>query len=279
MKRRDLLAAAGIAPAAALAQSPSRIGRKTLRLPIPTPETTLDTVQTNSDLRTSEILAHIFEAPLTYDYLARPARLALATAAAMPEVSADGKVFTIRIQPGILFADDPAFNGKRARADRSRLRLQPEALLRPEVQLERPLQLRAAEAAGFVGAARPRGQGAHAVRLRGAGRRRSRDRQVHLPHHARRAEPALHLHAGRSGVLRRGGARGRRALWRRNRRAPGGHRGVPPEELAPRLAHRARTLARLSRRAVRGRAGRRAAGAGDRRARSRARPCRWSTRS
>jgi ABC-type transport system substrate-binding protein len=112
MKRRDLLAAAGIAPAAALAQSASRIGRKTLRLPIPTPETTLDTVQTNSDLRTSEILAHIFEAPLTYDYLARPARLALATAAAMPEVSADGKVFTIRIQPGILFADDPAFNGK-----------------------------------------------------------------------------------------------------------------------------------------------------------------------
>jgi ABC-type transport system substrate-binding protein len=114
MKRRDCLAlAAGSAalPAARPAAEGGG-GRKVLRLPIPTPETTLDPVQTNSDLRTGEILAHIFEAPLTYDYLARPARLALATAAAMPEVSADGKVFTVRIQPGILFADDPAFGGK-----------------------------------------------------------------------------------------------------------------------------------------------------------------------
>jgi ABC-type transport system substrate-binding protein len=112
LRRRAVLAAGGALPAAALAQPAARAGRKVLRLPIPTPESTLDPVQTNSDLRTSEILAHIFEAPLTYDYLARPARLALSTAAAMPEVSADGKVFTIRIQPGILFADDPAFGGK-----------------------------------------------------------------------------------------------------------------------------------------------------------------------
>ena len=110
LRRRALLAAAGALPLAAPAQRPP--GRKVLRLPIPTPETTLDPVQTNSDLRTSEILSHILEAPLTYDYLARPARLALATAAAMPEISADGKVFTVRIQPGILFADDPAFGGQ-----------------------------------------------------------------------------------------------------------------------------------------------------------------------
>jgi ABC-type transport system substrate-binding protein len=114
MKRRDCLAlAAGSAALPAARPKEERgAGRKVLRLPIPTPETTLDPVQTNSDLRTSEILAHIFEAPLTYDYLARPARLALSTAAAMPEVSADGKVFTVRIQPGIFFADDPAFGGK-----------------------------------------------------------------------------------------------------------------------------------------------------------------------
>ena len=112
LRRRALLATAGALPAAALAQPSRPLARKVLRLPIPTPESALDTVQTNSDLRTSEILAHIFEAPLTYDYLARPARLALSTAAAMPEVSADGKVFTIRIQPGILFADDPAFGGR-----------------------------------------------------------------------------------------------------------------------------------------------------------------------
>jgi ABC-type transport system substrate-binding protein len=111
LRRRALLAAGGALPAAALAQPSQPAGRKVLRLPIPTPESALDPVQTNSDLRTSEILAHIFEAPLTYDYLARPARLALSTAAAMPEISTDGKVFTVRIQPGILFADDPAFGG------------------------------------------------------------------------------------------------------------------------------------------------------------------------
>ena len=35
------------------------------------------------------------------------------TAAAMPEVSADFRTFTFRIQPGIYFADDPAFKGER----------------------------------------------------------------------------------------------------------------------------------------------------------------------
>jgi ABC-type transport system substrate-binding protein len=116
MKRRACLALAAGSAALPRARAAAErgAGRKVLRLPIPTPETTLDPVQTNSDLRTSEILSHIFEAPLTYDYLARPARLALSTAAAMPEVSADGKVFTVRIQPGILFADDPASAASRA---------------------------------------------------------------------------------------------------------------------------------------------------------------------
>ena len=31
----------------------------------------------------------------------------------MPEVSADFRTFTIRLKPGILFADDPAFGGKK----------------------------------------------------------------------------------------------------------------------------------------------------------------------
>ncbi len=42
----------------------------------------------------------------------RPARMRPATAAAMPEVSADFKTFTFRIRPGIHFADDPAFKGR-----------------------------------------------------------------------------------------------------------------------------------------------------------------------
>jgi ABC-type transport system substrate-binding protein len=111
LTRRGLLSAAGALPAAALAQPATP--RKVLRLPLTAPETSFDPVQTQSDLNTGTILAHIFESPLAYDYLARPARLVISTAAAMPEVSADHKVFTLRITPGIWFADDPAFKGQR----------------------------------------------------------------------------------------------------------------------------------------------------------------------
>jgi ABC-type transport system substrate-binding protein len=110
--RRALLAASGLAPAALLAQAPRPGKRKVLRLALTSPETTLDPVQTNSDHNTGIILANILEAPLTYDYLARPARLVPATAAALPEVSADGRVFTLRLAPGIRFADDAAFKGQ-----------------------------------------------------------------------------------------------------------------------------------------------------------------------
>jgi ABC-type transport system substrate-binding protein len=62
----------------------------------------------------SRILAgNVFEAPLTYDYLARPVKLKAATAEGLPEVSADFRSFTFRIKPGIYFADDPAFKGSK----------------------------------------------------------------------------------------------------------------------------------------------------------------------
>ena len=86
--------------------------RKVLRLAIASPETVLDPVQTNSDNNTAILLSQILEAPLGYDYLARPARLVPVTAAELPEVSADGRVFTVRIRPGIHFSPDPAFGGR-----------------------------------------------------------------------------------------------------------------------------------------------------------------------
>jgi ABC-type transport system substrate-binding protein len=112
LTRRDVLAAAGLAPAATWSQAPAARKKKVLRLSIPSPETVFDPVQTNSDRNTAIILSNILEAPLGYDYLARPARLVPVTAAALPDISADGKQFTVRIRPGILFADDPAFKGK-----------------------------------------------------------------------------------------------------------------------------------------------------------------------
>lgn len=112
LSRRELLAAASALPALSPAQ-PRPPHKKTLRLSLTAPETRFDPVQTQSDLNTGTVLAHIFESPLAYDYLARPAKLVLSTAAAMPEVSADHRVFTVRITPGIWFADDPAFKGAR----------------------------------------------------------------------------------------------------------------------------------------------------------------------
>jgi ABC-type transport system substrate-binding protein len=55
----------------------------------------------------------IFETLLTYDYMARPAKLVPGTAEAMPEVSGDGKTYLFHIKKGIYFTPDPAFKGVR----------------------------------------------------------------------------------------------------------------------------------------------------------------------
>jgi len=118
VRRRPLITAVPALAASALggAQAAPATGPpdgRTLRTVFRSPETVLDPVQTNSDNNTGILLAQIFEAPLSYDYLARPARLLTATAAALPEVSADGRTFTVRLQPGIFFSDHPAFKGQR----------------------------------------------------------------------------------------------------------------------------------------------------------------------
>ncbi len=75
-------------------------------------ETGFDPAQV-SDVYSRSISAAIFEAPMEFEFLARPYRLRPKTLAAMPEVSEDFKTFTFRVKPGIFFADDPAFGGRR----------------------------------------------------------------------------------------------------------------------------------------------------------------------
>ena len=86
--------------------------QKTLRYAFRVAETGFDPAQV-SDLYSRTVTPGIFEAPLTYDYLARPFKLKPLTASALPEVSDDFKTFTFHIRPGIYFTDDPAFGGKR----------------------------------------------------------------------------------------------------------------------------------------------------------------------
>ncbi|UGQ47372.1 ABC transporter substrate-binding protein [Massilia endophytica] len=85
--------------------------QKTLRYILPAAETSLDPA-VSRDLYTGHITQAIFDTLYTYDYLARPVKLAPAAAAALPEVSADGKTYTIRLKKGQLFTPDPAFGGK-----------------------------------------------------------------------------------------------------------------------------------------------------------------------
>jgi ABC-type transport system substrate-binding protein len=97
---------------AALASAPAWAQDKVLRYAFEIAETNFDP-QNISDVYSDVVVSGIFEAPLTYDYLARPLKLRPATAAALPEVSDGGRTYTLRIRPGIYFADDPAFGGKK----------------------------------------------------------------------------------------------------------------------------------------------------------------------
>lgn len=99
---------AGTAPGLVSAQGR---GERVLRLAFNTPETGFDPALV-PDSNTAHVCAAIFEAPLTFDHLARPARLVPQTAVALPEVSADFTRFRFEIRPGIFFADDPAFGGR-----------------------------------------------------------------------------------------------------------------------------------------------------------------------
>jgi ABC-type transport system substrate-binding protein len=115
VRRRDFVAA-GVAGTvsplnigSAKAQSPTL---KTLRVCFQIPETGFDPAQTQ-DYYSNQIISHIFDAPLRYDFMARPFRLVPNTAAALPEISDDFRTFTVRLTPGIFFPDDAAFKGQR----------------------------------------------------------------------------------------------------------------------------------------------------------------------
>ena len=110
------LAAAAAAPAGQAASAPlsnqEAQSVKVLRYAFLIAETTFDPAQI-TDLYSRIVCSGIFEAPLEFEFLARPARMRPNTAADMPEVSADFKTFTFSIRPGIHFADDPAFKGRK----------------------------------------------------------------------------------------------------------------------------------------------------------------------
>src|SRR5690606_18393963 len=58
------------------------------------------------------VMAGIYDTLYALDPVARPAAIVPLAAAALPEVSADYRTYTVRIRPGIFFTPHPSFSGK-----------------------------------------------------------------------------------------------------------------------------------------------------------------------
>ena len=97
-----VIAAAGPASAVDL--------KKTLRSVFPIAETGFDP-QAGGDAYSNYVNRVIFDPLYSYDYLARPYKIVPNTATALPDISADGKTWTIKLKHGIHFSDDPVFKG------------------------------------------------------------------------------------------------------------------------------------------------------------------------
>ncbi len=111
-RRRVALKGLAAAPLADwLLPAQAQDGKKTLRYAFEVAETGFDPAQVN-DIYSRVVTAHIFDGLYAYDPLARPFKIKPNTADGDPEISSDLKTWTVRIRPGIRFADDPAFKGK-----------------------------------------------------------------------------------------------------------------------------------------------------------------------
>ncbi|MDZ7813436.1 MAG: ABC transporter substrate-binding protein [Ideonella sp.] len=103
--------AAQVAPAASTASSSAP---STVRVAFHGQENGFDPAQI-SDVVSAALVGSLFDALLTYDHLARPARLKPNTAVSLPEVSDNYTRFVFRIKPGITFSEHPAFRDKDGR--------------------------------------------------------------------------------------------------------------------------------------------------------------------
>ena len=83
-----------------------------LRVEFYVAETGFDPVKVQ-DYYSQTVCEAMFEPLMTYDYLARPAKLVPRAAESMPVVSDQARTYVFKIRKGIYFAADPAFKGKK----------------------------------------------------------------------------------------------------------------------------------------------------------------------
>ncbi|MBK6806243.1 MAG: ABC transporter substrate-binding protein [Betaproteobacteria bacterium] len=84
---------------------------KVVREVFPAAETGFDPAAVH-DLYSGTLIQGIFETLYTYDYLARPSKVVPLAADGMPQITDNGRTWTVKLKKGIRFADDPVFGGK-----------------------------------------------------------------------------------------------------------------------------------------------------------------------
>jgi len=85
---------------------------KTLHVAFATAENGFDP-QAIYDIYSDAVCSAIFDPLYTYDYFARPVKMVPNTADGMPQITDGGRTFTLKVRPGIYFASDPAFKGRK----------------------------------------------------------------------------------------------------------------------------------------------------------------------
>jgi ABC-type transport system substrate-binding protein len=108
------IAATCIACAGLFALPPARAADpgKVLHLEFYVAETGFDPAKVQ-DYYSQAVCEAIFDPLLSYDYLARPAKLVPRAAEALPEVRDQARTYIFKLKKGIYFADDPAFKGRK----------------------------------------------------------------------------------------------------------------------------------------------------------------------
>ena len=66
------------------------------------------------DTYSDAVCSAIFDPLYRYDYSRGRCGWCRTPRTRLPEITDGGRTYTIKVKPGIYFADDPAFNGKRA---------------------------------------------------------------------------------------------------------------------------------------------------------------------
>ena len=98
--------------------SPGSISQSVYRHSMDGAPTSLDPVHA-SNIYANFLVVNLYDTLFRYSYLARPYQLTPNLAEAMPKVSSDGLIYTIRIKAGVRFIDDPAFENGEGRLVRA----------------------------------------------------------------------------------------------------------------------------------------------------------------